>query len=392
MAVLLIFAVYTCIDPYDPQLKGNYSLLVVDGMITDQDASFEVRLSTTFQDLNASHTPVISAYVYITDDAGNNYTMYNHWDGSYRTEPSEFIGIPGRTYVLHILTTDDNVYESEPCLMQYASDIDSIYFARDQKFFNNGTESQEGITIYVDSKEVDDNQPYRWEFEETWKSIIPFPQKYIYIKSTEIREVANWNEYYWKSDISDDIIIRSVFSGQPGLIVKQPLTFVASGKSDRLTAEYSILVKQYSISKKEYDFWSHMKRVNETGGSIFDTQPYSVVSNIHNINDPDEKILGYFQVSAVKEKRIFISYDEIYPLHLPAYHTNCEKIEADPVFYAATFDELYKIFCINSDYCFIEPLYNIQTGSLEKLVFAKPGCSTCGAAGNLTKPDFWIDK
>jgi len=188
MALFFLIAVCTCIDPYDPQLKGNYSLLVVDGMITDRDASYEVRLSTTFQDLNASHTPVISAYVFITDDAGNNYTMYNHWDGSYRTESSEFIGIPGRTYVLHILTSDGEVYESEPCLMQYASDIDSIYFARDQKFFNNGTESQEGITIYLDSKEIDDNQPYRWEFEETWKSIIPFPQKYIYIKSTEITD------------------------------------------------------------------------------------------------------------------------------------------------------------------------------------------------------------
>jgi hypothetical protein len=367
------------------------SLLVVEGIITDLNTSFEVRISRTFQDLNASRTPVINATVFITDDSGNNYFMINSWNGTYSTESSQFTGVPGRTYILHILTSEGKEYESDPCLMQYASDIDSIYFAKDQRFANNGTERQEGITIYLDSKEIDENQHYRWEYEETWKSKVPFPQKYNYVSSTEITEVEVRNEYNWKNSISDDIIIRSVYTGHSDRLVRQPIAFIASEKSDRLTVEYSILVKQYSISKKEYDFWSNMKKVNETGGDIFDTQPYSVLSNIHNINDPDEKVLGYFQVSAVKEKRVFIKYDEIYPLHLPPYHTNCEKIEADPVIYAASFDKLYEIFCYNSDYCFVEPLYNILTGELEKLVFARPECSTCGATGDITKPDFWID-
>ena len=88
-------------------------------------------------------------------------------------------------------------------------------------------------------------------------------------------------------------------------IKNEPILFIDSGKSDRLMLQYSILVKQYSISSREYDFWNNMKQVNESGGDIFAKQPFSVTSNIHNINNPKERVLGLFPgLSCEAEKKI----------------------------------------------------------------------------------------
>jgi hypothetical protein len=159
--------------------------------------------------------------------------------------------------------------------------------------------------------------------------------------------------------------------------------------------KYSILIKQYSVSKKEYDFWENMKRVNEGGGDIFAAVPFPVISNIHNINNPKQRVLGYFQVSAVKQRRKFISFNDVSALRLPIYINRCERIEVSPTDYKTgvlvplmTWDELYSMFCITSDYYFVEPLYS-GTNTLEKLVFARPECTHCELTGTTTKPDFW---
>jgi len=256
---------------------------------------------------------------------------------------------------------------------------------------NNSTENEEGIMIYLDSKPGDNNQYYRWSFEETWKVSIPVPKQFNYVNKDTFLPVAHFQQYCWKKHSSDEVIIGSVYSGPTGSVRKEPITFIASDKSDRLMIEYSILIKQYSISKNEYDFWNNLNKVNETGSDIFVSQPFSVISNVHNINNPTEKVLGYFQVTAVKEKRTFISFDQIVPLHIPFYYNDtCQRIEASPGT-GMTFDDLYSIFCITSDYVFIAP-WITDTGVLQGLVFASPECASCKLTGTDVKPDFWIDK
>ena len=47
---LLIISLSTCIDPYYLELEDYESLLVVEGMITDEPASNTIKLSRTFQE------------------------------------------------------------------------------------------------------------------------------------------------------------------------------------------------------------------------------------------------------------------------------------------------------------------------------------------------------
>ena len=399
IALFALFLLSTCIDPYSPQLKGYSSLLVVEGLITDANTSYTVKLSRTFQVQNSMPSLVSDAIVFITNDAGGNSNLINRGNGIYKTDSTQFNGIPGRTYVLHIRTSDGVEYESDACLMQSVPDIDSIYFAKDDQVINNETQTEEGVEIYLDSKEGDNNQYYRWDFNETWKFKVPDPKKFNFnMADSAITAVTDLKEFCWKSQKSSEILIYSNYSGQAAPIKKEPINFIATDQSDRLLIQYSILVNQYSISKEEYDFWNNLKQVNESGGDIFAKQPFTVLSNIHNVSDPTERVLGYFQVSAVKQKRKYISFSEIAGMNLPYYQYQCERIVKDPTDIPhgyesppPTWDELYAMYCITSDYYFVEPQYSAGSNNLEKMVFARPECADCTITGTITKPDFWVD-
>jgi hypothetical protein len=392
ICLVVVSSLFTCIDPYVPKLKGYDSLLVVDGLITDENTSYTVRLSRTMQNQNASPTMVSDADVFIIDDAGNNSNLNNKGNGIYKTDSLDFTGIVGRTYSLHITTKEGNEYVSDPCVMQSVPDIDSIYYARDQELTNNGTQSQDGLSIYLDSKAGDNNQFFRWAFEEAWEFKVPFPKKFNFdMADSSITSVDVIKDYCWKSKNSDEILIYSNYSGQAGPVKKELMTFIASDQSDRLTIEYSMLVKQYSISKNEYDFWDNLKQVNENGGDIFASQPFPVISNIHNLSNPKEKVLGYFQVSAVKEKRIFIPFSEIVRLQIPLYHYDqCKRMEIEPS-QGQTWDDVYMSICVYSDYYFIEPVYYPGTDILVRMTYSKPECANCELTGTRTKPNFWVD-
>lgn len=387
----LVFFFYTCIDPYTPKLKGYESLLVVEGLITDANTSYTIKLSKSFQQLNSGLSAVSDATVFITDDKGMVNYLKETGNGIYKTDSIEFQGMIGRTYTLNIQTKDGEVYGSDKCPMLPVADIDSIYFARDQELVSNETVTVDGVRIYLDTKAGESNSYYRWDFDETWEYRIPNPKKYDYLYKSTFSHVLKVNEYCWKHHKSDGIITRASFSGQSGQIFRQPIFFIATGESERLLIEYSILVRQYSVSADEYNFWKNLSKVNESGSNIFSSLPFSVTSNIHNSRNSQEKVLGYFQVSAVKEKRIFIPFSKIAKLHLPFYFNNeCKRIEAVPP-PKYSLDDLYSMYCVTSDYVFVEPFYSSETSLLIGLVFTRPECSTCGTTGNLQKPSFWVD-
>ncbi len=396
--LFVVCTLWTCIDPYTPTLTGYESLLVVDGVITDENSSYTIKLSRTIQEQDAVPVAVSNATVYISDETDNRTYLAANGPGIYKTDSIEFIGTVGKTYKLHVLTPEGDEYESEPCSMQSVPDIDSIYYEPDQEMVNNGTETEEGLRIRLDASEGDNNNYYRWDFEETWKFKVPTVKKYDYFREDSIVPVpvSQVNEFCWKSRKSDEVLIRTVYSELDERVVKEPIFFIATARSNRLLIKYSILVRQYSISKAEYDFWDNLKNVNESGNDIFATQPFPVISNIRNVNDPDEQVLGYFQVSAVKEKRIFISIFDIVDMDLPYYQEPCERIELAPEDVPMpefgpplTWDGLYKIYCINSDYYFVEPKYEQGTSILAKLIFSRPECADCKLTGTLSKPDFW---
>jgi Domain of unknown function (DUF4249) len=399
--IFVLLVVYRCIEPFSPNLGVSKPLLVVEGLITNENGSNVVKLSYSFQKEDSIVYKVSDATVFLSDNSGNNIQLTENGEGVYKTDSINFKGEIGKTYQLHIKTSDGKVYLSNPCTMFPVPDIDSIYFSKDKQLVNNQTVVKEGISIYVDSKPGSSDKYFlRWGYDETWKFKVPDPTTYKYVNYLQILKISkdSIKEYCWKRGNSTEILINEVKSGTENRIMKEPIKFIAPDESDRLTVRYSILVKQYSISEQEYNFWDNLQKVNESEGDIFGSQPFEILSNIKNINDSSEKVLGYFQVSAVSEKRKYIDYSELYLLNLPDFNYNCRSFTRCPGdFYynpvtwkPYTFDEIYEKY--RGNYTFVEPIYyGLSTDSLIYLVFTSAPCADCELSGSFVKPDFWTD-
>ncbi len=98
------------------------------------------------------------------------------------------------------------------------------------------------------------------------------------------------------------------------------------GYSINMRIQYSILIRQFSLSKEAYLYWKALKDVNETQGSLYDRQPGSIRGNIKSLTD-NELVLGYFDAGVVSEKRAFFSPDDFSKsgYRAPKFLTSCDN-------------------------------------------------------------------
>jgi len=392
--LFVAFSLLTCIDPYYPQIDNYQNLLVVDALITDENSSYYVRLSRTTETPSETPDAVTGAQVSVTDNLGNTRVFTEILAGLYKSDSTSFTGSRGRAYTLHVTTPDGKVYESDPSTLYGGRDIETVTYASDRVTRDDG-EIVEGLRIYADSKGTTESRYFRYTYVEWWKFSIPYPKGYVYITQNNIYEIPFANVTCWKTNKSDNINIQSREPGTDGDFIKKPVLFIPSEESNRLLIQYCIEISQLSLSENEYEFWDQMKQINESGGDIFDKQPFQVFTNIHSVSDPKEKVLGYFQVSSISRKRIYITKTDVRNLGIKLYRYPCELIFASPADFVnsvppMTFNMVYSYYT-SLNLTFIGPQRDEMTQALKALIFVDNYCADCTMTGSLHKPDFWID-
>ena len=140
--------------------------------------------------------------------------------------------------------------------------------------------------------------------------------------------------------------------------------------------KYSILVNQYSLNEEDYAYWEKIQNIAVQVGGLYDIIPASVPSNIRCIEDPNEKVLGYFSVSAMTSKRIFIkdNFEGIVNKYANCITDTVGTSNFPGVNITAwiLFAHLCSIPCV--------PFYEITTHK---------ECTDCTLRGSLIKPDYW---
>ena len=384
---LLNILASSCIDPFLLELEDYESLLVVEGMVTDETASNTIKLSRTFLNVNTSPEPVQFAEVNVLDENGV-ITVFNEQEpGIYLSDAELFTGRIGGTYSLHIKTEDGLEYISDSCSMTAVPRIDSLYYELDSEFYDDGKVEEPGLRIYLDTENRDEASQYlRWDFEEVWQFRVPYPVFFQDLGYMEYKRIQVENDVCWGYENSKQILIHSSAEQSSGLLSKKPIHFIASALSNRLLKQYSIQVSQYSLSQEEFLFWEKLREITEDGGDLFEKQPFPIEGNIRCINNEDENVLGYFQVSAVKRQRMYITKSQVDDMDIPTYKYPCERIVYPTrVLHERVYNDLlsrgYVLFwVIENDFGF--PI-NFQFTSTE--------CSDCSLTGNPERPDFWID-
>jgi hypothetical protein len=358
-----------CITQFIPDTDESEELLVVEGVITDEPGvNNTVRLSKS-QPLGSfnAYVPVPGCQVRIEDDLGNTYTMHETLPGTYSTYPWEFTGEIGRTYTLHIdagsAFETRYTYMSLPMEMKPVPPIDTIYYEKQVMPVTDGSSHlEEGCQVYLNTTDPDGScKYYRWDFQETWEILLPY-------------DVSN--NRCWITEKSKSINIKNTSALTQNRIAQYPINLVTN-ETDRLKIKYSMEINQYSVSEDEFGYWKRLQNISEDVGGLYDLIPSSITGNVFCVEDPAQRVLGYFSVSAKSSKRVFITDNFA---GMPDLYARCA---ADTVPLGTAVEGLgeYVWVIINRGPPVPEPHYLVLTKN--------KACADCTVRGTNIRPLFW---
>lgn len=305
LVIALSTLVFSCIEEYTPEITEEADLLVVQGSLIKGEEVQVVDISRTSPYGEPEERPVQGCRVYVSDENGNQFDFTETDEGLYTSEIAQSYLKYNARYKLHIETSDNKKYESEYETILESSPVDSVYYA-DEEYQSSSEYYSSGMQVYLDLKAPETNtRHYRWTIDETWEYRSKHPIYGTWDNNLGIFIEEFTIDYYtcWKT-----MAVNGFYSASTAnLVVNErkriPLNYVPA-KDQKLNILYSVLVKQLTLGDEAYEYWNTNKVESSESGGLYQTQPSQSKSNIYNINNPDEIVLGFFWASSFTEKRM----------------------------------------------------------------------------------------
>jgi len=371
-----------CIKPFDPQIEEmEESYLVVDALIDIRTGQGKIILSRT-QSLDVVNriTYEAGSSVWLETENGKEIPFIEINEGVYT---SELLGFEKNDIIrLNINTKENGAYQSDFVPVKISPEIDSISWKADD----------DGLNFYVNTHDPTNNtRYYRWEYIETAEYNSRFFSKYIYNGNTEeieYRDQINQNIYIcWRTDTSTNILLGNSSKLTEDLIIEKEIRrFGPESWEHRF--KYSILVRQFALTEEEYDYWNTIEQSTENIGSLNDTQPSNIVSNIRSITNPGQPVIGFFSVGSSTEKRAIVHTNEL-PINwknrgyfIPNF---CDESDAEIIYV----EDFYAEFAESA--LIVDVIYSLFTGEIVQVIIASDECIDCSYAkrGSPIRPEYW---
>ena len=382
-----------CKKPYSPPIVSvGKSYLVVEGAINTGQDSTIIHLSHTIPlsaPAGAVSPPELGAAVVVQSDANTSIQLTDAGNGYYISPNLNLSG--ANKYRLQITTADAKVYQSDFVQVKNSPPIDSVSY----QVLNNA------VQINVNTHDASNSSRYyRWDYYETW--IIHAKYQSQFILQTQPKDTIVYRDpsqqifKCWNSGQSSDIVLASTAKLSQDILINSPITSITS-TSEKLTERYSILVKQYALTKEAFDYYQLLRKNTEQLGGIFSPQPSSLTGNVHCLTVPSETVIGYISAGSVTKQRIYINSYGLPPGPLWIPKMPYDQCTLDTFLYA--FYPRGSRVPINQVAAYLYTGYAIPVN-----VIAQPGqppvgytgsigaCVDCTLRGTNRKPDFWIDR
>jgi len=372
--LILVGTCFACLDEYNPpEVENSESILVVEGNISD--SSSIIRLTQTANISEDRLIEVANARVVLENERGDfSETLQNNEGGIYKTQTLLNTNDKFRIQI----QTEGNIYTTEYLAIQPTPPIDSVSWENVDDNF------QVQVSTHDDNNDL---QYYLWSFEETWLYRARFPSLFIYENDQIIPRSRDEDIFIcWSSASSTSIQIGTTVNLEENIVFKQPIHVIEPINNVKLSRRYSILVKQYAISKEAFEFWQLLKKNSESLGTLFDPQPSQLTTNLTCINNPEKPVIGYVMASKEQQKRIFVNRGDLPFKNIPfTPNISCrmDTISLDP-------EDLRNEFASGTNLITFE-IFD-DAGGFIGYGSTPPSCADCRIfGGTIEKPDFWID-
>jgi len=258
--LLVLISLSSCEDVIDLNLKTTQPRLVIDASINwlkgTSGSEQKIKLTLTSPYFDVSVPPANGAQIVVKDSNNNTFNFIEESNtGVYIN--NNFIPEINRTYTLEVIYKNETYTATET--LKSVAPIDYVEQKNDAGFSGNETELK---AYYTDP--VEEENYYFFEFKSDLAEI---PSLEVYKD-----EFTNGNQIFG---------FHSEEDLKPG---------------------NQVLIRNYGISKKFYEFMFLLLQQNSTdNGGPFETQPATLRGNIINQTNSENFPLGYFRVSEVDE-------------------------------------------------------------------------------------------
>lgn len=300
--LLAILLASGCQEEYHPDIDMSARVLVVDGLITDQNGPHVIKLSLAgrFQQEEIAN-PVTGAMLTISSNDGTEVTLKETSPGNYET-PAHFFGRPGYAYVLDIETDDGFQYRSAPQTMRESIAVDSIIGQFGEAvFYNRSSISHriyqttiQGTYTYVQTSSGKD-KPANYRFVSS-----------IYLQhAVPISDVTVdlcWIKKSHNDFLGTDISTSGHMAGARqvmGFAPYFPNQIKYLGLLDTLLFDNTrvFINKIYTLNDASFAYHKAKNEQINTSGRFFDPIASQPPGNMTCINDPKKMVLGLFEAS-----------------------------------------------------------------------------------------------
>ncbi len=382
----VLLNLFSCTEEIAFETETFESALVIQASLTNENITQKVLLSRTFAFEDNGPPPESNATVVITDDANNNYS-FQESDvlGTYNSN-EQFAAVNGRNYTLNITTANGRTYKSAAVPQKDGTEISQIYAERDANSLN-----EDGVSIFLDSYDANNNSKYyRFEYEETYKIISAFSstQTFSLDENNRITLIPKIEEetVCYNSIQSNNIALATTTNLGEDRLTRFPVRFL-NVDSPKIGNRYSILVKQYVISREAYTFYETLQNFSGSESLFSQVQPGFITGNIQSTQNSNEKVIGFFEVATVSEKRIFFNFRDIFTDDsVPSnFAEGCEESRPS----GESLPSLINNNAIRF-YFLASPDDPPEFGEGPYYVLPRP-CVDCRAFGSNVVPDFWVE-
>lgn len=385
---LIFLLIISCIEPFETTELTFENILVIEGRITNEDKLHTIKLSRTFPVDGTENEKEKGAKVTILEDFNIVYTFSEKKEGVYISD-IVFSAKPDKVYTLNIETQDGKKYISNEEKLTEVAQIEDVNFEVIKKEF----EEENTLNITINSSSENANY-FLFEYEETYKIVSRYwgPLKLDNSVSPPVVVLKNNPEdgrVCYNTIYSNSILQTETSSLSKNEIVDFKIRNI-SPTDFILRDRYSILVKQYVQTLDSYSYYKTLDKFSSSENVFSQNQVSFIQGNIFSQTDSNEKVIGYFEVNSVSNKRLFLNNEDIITDTFSDFPENCEiKL------FSRTNSEGIRLVenALINGYIFYK--YG-DTGFITDVTkypveLVKKACGDCTLLGTSEKPNFWID-
>jgi hypothetical protein len=296
----------SCINELDVETSAGVNILVVEGFISTAPGPHTVLLSRTAKFGNVFEGfagPVEGAQVSVRDNEGNITFLTENETGVYQT-PNTFQAEVGKAYTLLINTAEGVSYSSLPESVLSTPDIDTMYTAFEALPALEGDIPTSGVNVIVELEDDPEKKDYyRWSNSGTYE----FNTRPDLFRNNEGQPAPkDCCATCYIGDLADESIRIADDVNRNGNRITEIVAFIEDDGL-RFTNKYWLRLEQYAITEEAFQFFELLEEQLTISGDIFDPPPAKIGTNMINLDNPDEDVLGYFWASELEVDSMFIT-------------------------------------------------------------------------------------